>query len=359
MKYSKFVLVMLAAAALALPVSVRGQQLSILPAWTDNNQRSAAYPTAVWLTGYASGKVGSNEKPEQVQQRVVNQARSQLAEAIIVNIQREGINITDVDGLGSDKEKINRKFGEMIKATTSADLAMVDVEVHHDQKNNTFYAFAKTKKADLAGYYAGRIDFYLQVADNDLKLAKQHNDNDRKRSALEKIAEAKSNIAESGKHYDMLLALGSKNDAARLKDRSAQLERNIAGLENTMRDTGAIFLTGRETIGNSEANNVIPALQSLFSQNGCRVANSRANAQYVLTIDVRDHMRSQAGNFSYCYAQVRADVLNTKTGKTDANLNFTGPKASWTNMDRACQNAMNEAAKQMWKEISTKTELCK
>jgi len=70
-------------------------------------------------------------------------------------------------------------------------------------------------------------------------------------------------------------------------------------------------------------------------------------------------MTSSDKNFSYCYANVRADLANVKTGKTDAKLNFTAPKASWTNMERACQNAMNEAVKALWKEISTKTEVCR
>jgi hypothetical protein len=363
MKKCKFVLMMMLTAALFLsPHTVHGRPQGTLPPWVDDARRAAAYPAAEWYVGFAMGTVGPRENMEDVRKRVEREAQNKLAEGITVQIQAVSTTHTTAAQTKSGanfSETIQRDYGQIIQATTNAELAKVEVISHHDQSTNRIYALARAKKSDLAAYYASRIEFYLQVAENDLKMAQQHADADRKRSALERITEAKNNVAESGKHYTLLVAVDFKGDVKRLLDRTSRLETNIAALENALSETASIFVTGREIIGNSESNIVIPGLQSLFSQNGCRVANTRQEAGFVLTVDVRDHMTSQDRNFSYCYAQVRATALNVKTGRTDANLNFTGPKASWTTMDRACQNAMNEAVKALWREISTKTELCR
>jgi hypothetical protein len=362
-KQSKLVLTaIVAVSVLMMPQYAHSQIQGALPSWVDDSRRAAAYPASEWFVGYALGTIGPKDKAEEVRKRVEREAQNKLAEGISVRIQAVSTAHTQSAQTrtgGEINETIKKDYGQIIQATTNAELARVEVISHHDEANKRIYALARAKKSDLAAYYSSRIEYYLQLADNDLKLAKQHGAADRKRSALEKIADAKKNVDESGNHYDLLLSVDFKGDVKRLLDWTARLRAGIAELENNLNETAPVFIGGREVIGNSESDIVIPALQNLFSQNGCRVASTRQEAGYILTVDVKDHMKSQDKNFSYCYAQVRATLLNTKTDKNDANLNFTGPKASWTNMDRACQNAMNEAVKVLWKEISTKTEVCR
>jgi hypothetical protein len=352
----------LAAAVFLLPNSVFGREQGALPPWVDDARRAASYPAADWFIGFALGTIGPNDRLEQVRSRVQREAQNKLAEGISVRIQATSTAQTRSDqtrtGANFD-ETIRRNYGQIIRSSTDAELAKVEVVSHHDQANNRIYALARVKRTDLVAYYVSRIEYYLQLADNDLGLAKQHSEGGRKRSALEKIADAKKNVAESGNHYDVLVMIDSRGDVRRLLDRSAQLQAEIVALEANLSESAAVFITGREIIGNSEVDIVIPGLQNLFSQNGCRVANSAESAEFVLTVDVRDHMTSRDNNFSYCYAAVRADLRNLRTGNTDARLNFTGPKAAWTTMERACQNAMNEAVRALWREISTKTEVCR
>lgn len=363
MKRSKIVLMAVLTAALwMLPQAAYSQLRGALPPWVDDSRRAAMYPAADWYVGYAIGTIGSGDKPEEVRKRVEREAQNKLAEGISVRIQAVSTARTQSaqTRTGANfNETIRKNYGQIIQATTDAELARVEVISHHDEANGRIHALARAKKSDLAAYYTSRIEYYLQLAENDLKLARQHAEANRKRSALEKIDDAKKNVDESGSHYDLLIAVDFKGDVKRLLDRTAGIRKSIAELENSLRETASVFIGGREVIGNSEVDIVIPGLQNLFSQNGCRVANRRDEAGYILTVDVRDHMTSQDRNFSYCYAQVRATLLNAKTNKIDATLNITGPKASWTNMERACQNAMNEAVLALWKEISAKTEVCR
>lgn len=363
MKRSKIALtIMLTATLLALPGTVHSQIQAGLPPWVDDARRAATYPAAEWYTGFALGTVGPKDKLEEVRLRVEREAQNKLAEGISVRIQATSQAYTSSAQTrtgGNVNEVIKKDYGQIIQATTDAELARVEVISHHDKANNRIYALARAKKSDLAAYYSSRIEYYLQLSENDLNLAKQHSASSRKRSALEKIAEAKKNIDESGNHYDLLVAVDFKGDVKRLLDRSAALQKEIALLETNLNETASVFITGREVIGNSEVDIVIPGLQSLFTESGCRVANKREEAGYILTLDVRDCMVSSDKNFTYCYACVRADLENAKTGKSEAKLNMTAPKASWTNQERACQNAMKEAVKALWKEITTKTEVCR
>jgi hypothetical protein len=104
---------------------------------------------------------------------------------------------------------------------------------------------------------------------------------------------------------------------------------------------------------------MIPGLQSKFTENGCRMSDDRAGADYVLTVEANNCNVSQAGSFFYSYACVKADIVNAKTGKNEAKLNFTGPKTGWTTAERANRKAFEDAVNALWKDISSKTEVCR
>jgi len=265
--------------------------------------------------------------------------------------------VRTTDGKNAN-ETVKRDYGQQILASTDAEVAKVELTTFHDQANNRVYALAKVKKADLAAYYSSRIDFYQQNADNDLKLAKQFADSDKKRSAIEKIADAKKNIDECGKYNELLSAVDYK-DTKRLVEKGAALLRDIAAFETRLQESARIFVGGREILGGKDVDIVIPSIQSMLSESGCKVADKREESNFILTVDVRDCERSASGSFFYVYACVKADVYNVKTGKSDAKLNFTAPKAGWTNEEKAGKKAFEEAATALWKEVRDKTEICK
>ena len=333
----------------------------MLPPWVNDGWRNSQYPSSEWYVGYSSDVVRAGAKLSDVQKRVAEEARLELAKGVTVRLQSittsQTSSVQVKDGKNMN-ESIKKNYGQQIFASTDAEVAKVELTTFHDQANNKVYALAKVKKSDLADYYATRIDYYQQNADNDLKLARQFADSDKKRSAVEKIADARKNLDECGKYNDLLSAVDG-NATKRLVDKGAALQRDIAAFETKLQESASIFVGGRESLKGEEVSIVIPGVQSMLSESGCRVADRREESNFILTVDVRDCERSAAGSFFYVYACVKADVYNVKTGKSDAKLNFTAPKAGWTNEDRAGKKAFEEATTALWKEIREKTELCK
>jgi hypothetical protein len=333
----------------------------MLPPWANDAWRDAQYPSGVWYVGYAVETVGPGVKLSDALRRAERAAQLKLAEGVSVNIKSESKTYTSsvMTKYGKNaNETVRKNYGQQILASTDAEVAKVELATFHDQANNRVYALAKVRKADLAAYYATRIDFYQQNADNDLKLAKQFADSDKKRSALEKIADAKKNLGECDK-YSVLLSAVDGEASKRLVERGAALLRDIAAFETKLQESASIFVGGREILNEKDVSIVIPSIQGMLSENGCRVADRREESNFILTVDVRDCERSASGSFFYVYACVKADVYNVKTGKSDAKLNFTAPKAGWTNEEKAGKKAFEEAATALWKEVREKTELCK
>ena len=360
----KKAIVILAAviAVAALPQGAAfGQLAQGLPQWVDDGWRNAQYPPSEWYVGYSVDVVRAGAKLSDVQRRVETEAKLKLAEGVTVRIQSVSSTHTSSvrtsDGKNAN-ESVKKDYGQRILASTDAEVAKVELTTFHDQANNKVYALAKVKKSDLAAYYASRVDYYQQNAENDLKLAKQFADSDKKRSAVEKIADAKKNLDECGKYNDLLSAVDG-NAAKRLVDKGAALQRDIAAFETKLQESASIFVGGRESLKGEEVSIVIPSIQSMLSESGCRVADKREESNFVLTVDVRDCEKSASGSFFYVYACVKADVYNVKTGKSDAKLSFTAPKAGWTNEEKAGRKAFEEAATELWKQVREKTEICK
>jgi len=336
-------------------------QNGMLPSWVNDNWRAAQYPSSEWYVGFGVDAVTGNAKLSDVQKRAERAAQNSLAEQVSVNIKSTSETSTHSNFVKDGKnanETVRKNYGQQILASTNVELAKIEITTFHDQANNRIYALAKVKKADLAAYYASRIDFYQQNADNDLKLARQFADSDKKRSALEKIADAMKNIGECDNYYLFLSAVDSKTTKD-LVEKGAVLLREITAFNTKLQESASIFVGGRELLNEKEVSIVIPSIQSMLSESGCRVANRREESNFILTVDVRDCEKSASGSFFYVYACVKADVYNVKTGKSDAKLNFTAPKAGWTNEEKAGKKAFEEAATALWKEIREKTELCK
>ncbi|MDR2694135.1 MAG: hypothetical protein LBB74_07965 [Chitinispirillales bacterium] len=359
--------IMIAAAVIAVAALPHGiafgqaGQGGMLPPWVNDTWRESQYPPGEWYVGYSVDAVTGGAKLSDVQRRAERAAQLKLAEGVSVNIKSVSVTGTEskrtTDGKNAS-ETVKKDYKQQILASTDAEVAKVELTTFHDQANNRVHALAKVRKADLAAYYVSRIDYYQQNAENDLKLAKQFADSDKKRSAVEKIADAMKNINECGKYTELLSAVDYK-DTKRLVDKGAALLREIAAFETKVQESASIFVGGREILNEKDVSIVIPSIQSMLSESGCRVADRREESNFILTVDVRDCEKSASGSFFYVYACVKADVYNVKTGRSDAKMNFTAPKAGWTNEEKAGKKAFEEAASALWKEVREKTEICK
>jgi hypothetical protein len=274
----------------------------------------------------------------------------------LVDTSKSGTSRVDAGGT----ETIKREYEQVINVSTNAEIVKAEVYSYHDKANKKMYAFAAVKKSELAAYYTSRIEFYLQNAENDYKLAKQRVGEERRGEALEKLAEGLKNLGETGKYQDLLGAVDFKSDALkRLNTKKAATEQEISALQEELRKTSRVFVTGRETIGGQEVKRVVSAVRSRLSSNKCRIADKEDDAGYIMTIDVNDCNTTSSGKFFYCSACIRVDIVDKYTGKNEGSISFTGPKEGWTEQTRACNNAFDKAVEMLWKSIQAETQVCK
>ena len=180
------------------------------PSWINDTRRAVAFPTTEWFVGFSVTTVGPRDKIDDVRKQAERDAQNNLAQSITVQIQSKSESYTGSSQLragSSVNETVRMSYDQSVQTFTDMEVAKVDVDVFHDQANNTMYAFARVRKADLVGHYSTQIESFLQNAENSLKLARQHAADDRKRNAQEELAKAKKNLGDKDRiKYDRLLS---------------------------------------------------------------------------------------------------------------------------------------------------------
>jgi hypothetical protein len=358
----RIMLTAFAAAAILPPLTANAQEKKALPLWVDEGWRSSKYPQSQWYAGFAQDAVPNAGKLAEVQKRVEKEAQNRMAEGISVRIAATSTTQTkssQTRSASGTNETIQKDYGQIIGATTNAEVVKSELYTYYDQSTGKIYAFAAVKKSELAAYYLSRMQTLLLAAENDFGLAKQFASAERMGSALEKIAESKKNIAESDKYRDLLTAVDHKDaTTAQLMNKGAALLKEVSAFEIKLREAGTVYVTGRESIDGQSVNRLIPAFQSKLSENKCRVTDNPDDAGFIMTIDVKDCNATSSGKFQYCNACVNVDIT-TNSGKSEAKINFTGPKVGWTTIDKACEKAFDDAVSELWKRVQEKTEICR
>ncbi|MDR3013644.1 MAG: LPP20 family lipoprotein [Chitinispirillales bacterium] len=351
----------LIAAVLLLPLFVYSQSQQGAPSWINEGPRQMQYPSAEWYVGFDMDVIGHGANIADALRNVTNRARSDLAGQITVNIKSETVLNTRSDRVtqtdGRSQETLQREYGQFITTSTDTEVGNMEVFTYHDQANNTVYALAVVKKSDLAAYYQSRINYYQQNADNAFKLAQQLAGEGRRRSAMERLDEIPAHLNGCGRYITLLSAV--VDNVSSQQNRATALVSQIIAFEAKLQESFTVYFTGTETIDRSEVDIVIPGLQHKFTEQGCRVATNRATAGYVLTVNVNTCNVTSDRNFTYCQACVRADLVNTQTGRSEAKINFNAPREGWTNQERACRRAMEKSVDAIWERISNNTEICR
>jgi len=359
----RILLATFAAAAFLPPLAAYAQDMKkVLPMWVDEGWRNSKYPQSQWYSGFAQDAVPNAGRLAEIQKRVEKEAQNRMAEGISVRIAATSTTQTkssQTRTAGGTNETIQKEYGQIIGATTDAEVVKSELYSYHDQASGKVYAFAAVKKSELAAYYLSRLQNLLQAAEDAFGLAKQFSSSERMGSALEKTAESKKNIAESDKYRDLLTAVDHKDpNTAQLMSKGAALLKEVSAFEIRLREAGTVYVTGRETIAGQPVSRLVSAFQSKLSENKCRVTDRQADAGFTMTIEAKDCNMSSSGKFQYCSACVNVDIT-TSSGKSEAKISFTGPKVGWTTTERACEKAFDDAVNELWKRVQEKTEVCR
>jgi len=340
-----------------VPQSAHGQQ-NIAPQWVNDGWRSANYPQSVWFTGFSQDGLKSGANTAAAIQRVEQDARNKMVESISSRITSASRNETFSNRVSTgtqSKEVVEKTYGQIIQTSTSAVVAKTELYQYHDAQNSRVYAFAAVKKSTLADYYANMIESGLGDAERNIGLAKQSAESGKRKDATDKLAEGRKKIESLDYYRDLLIAVDDNGLARGQGDRVTRLLKEIDAALVEAESIMPVFVTGTETILSASADIIVPALQTLLNDNGCRIAENQKDAGYILKIEAKACKAEYDTRFYHSESCVKVTLTNVKTGKAEVTVaNLTGPKESGRNAHEAAEEAFKSVVPQIWEKVSGK-----
>jgi len=325
------------------------------PEWVNEAWQEREYPAAMWYTGFAFSAQGGKSAFESNRAAAEESALKNLVQKIWVNVNVESdLNTSSrlrQDG-NSIKEVTDENYTRTVRTQTGAEVAGVKVQTWHNPKTGAACALATVKKSDLASHYASQVNVLMQRAENAINEAKHSSGLDRKADALKKSAESAGNLDECAQYLRLLSAVDyGGGESKRLLARETALRKEIAATVAELEEAKAFYVDGTETIGGAKTDILISKLKSAIATNGYRLADDPKGAAYNLRVEVKDCDRKTVNQFTFCYACVRVDAVNLKTGKSEGRVDFKGAKTSRMDGEAACRQAFENAADSVWVKI--------
>jgi len=333
------------------------------PPWIDEAWRDANYPSGVWYVGFAQNTLPPKSNTAEYLKTLERDALNKMVEGISVRI--SGTSTVENTSLriwqdGNTQSASSTDYRQIIQASASAEIAKSEVRSYHNQKAGKIYALAVVRKSDLASYYVSRVDYHIHRAESTVKEAQQLTELDKNSDALKKYAESRKNLDECVQYLKLLSAIDyESSESQRLLARETALRQEISAAAAEAAEPKSFYVSGTETMGGKDADIVISKLKSIISKNGYRLADDPNSAGYNVSVEVKDCNVRTVGNFTFCYACIRVEAVNVKTGKNEGLVDFTGPKTSWKDRETACLKAFEKATDEVWVKIKEDIKIFK
>jgi hypothetical protein len=329
-----------------------------LPCWQKESCLAATYPESEWYLGFAENGLDGKANAAEFRNILEQQARSRMAERIRIDISSRSSTETRSDYRskdGSSSEKISRDFMSTIRISADAELVNSFADSYSDAKAKRVYAFAAVRKADLALYYAQKMESSFGEAQRSLELAAQMAKADRKKDALDKLAGSRKHVESAARYRNLLLVVDSKGSLGPSNDERADvLLKGIAALQIEIEKAAIVFVSGTESIQNQSTNIIMPRLQTMLSENNVTVTENQEEASHVLNVESRVCNARHDEHFHYANACIKVVLTNVKTGKNEMTITVNGKKEGGLNEQDAGERAFKSAAAELWSKIKDK-----
>jgi hypothetical protein len=322
---------------LTLPVFAQ----NIAPQWIEESWRVVNYPNAEWYMGFAKDKI-ENEPNSIAYETIEKEAQSKLSQNITVHIQSISATEQASEQTQNGKnisETINKNYRQEITSTSNTVLAKVETHSYFDKKTGYIYGFAVAKKKDLANFYKSKISSLFFFADKEFTIAEQQAEQGRKKFALDKIYAIEDSLKSIGYWASFLQAVENDNSHA---EQEKILWQKANGLKMQFQNGTSVYLD----ISGDYSNDLDGRLRAQMQEKGCNcaMAETKEEADYLVTIKTKLSRCIEAGGAIFCWANATAEVNNLKL-KKPVSLNIPEAKGGWAKGDKT--KATEEAFKKL------------
>ncbi|HYF68449.1 MAG TPA: hypothetical protein VD884_09940 [Ohtaekwangia sp.] len=199
------------------------------PKWINYTLRTNMYPSAEYLTGFASEINTQNVDQNELLSKLEGVSKNQLVENIMVDIR--SISTLNIHNVNSETQET---FRHNSTSFSQAKVSGLKTERYYDVKKKTGYAFSYALKRDVIKLYTNEIDQKLAEIRTAITSAKSLD----KQNSLKKYFTTQSSFRTIEEAQTLISTLTAKYDDATLKraqvnELKLQVDEKINALRNS------------------------------------------------------------------------------------------------------------------------------
>jgi TolB-like protein len=190
-----------------LSLPLMAQKFKDLPNWLAYDKRDMNYPKDVYITGFSSEALKSEEDVNDAQSRLVSSARTIMNESVLTEIK----SMTTSQIINTTNETYE-SFKQVSMSVTKLKVSDLATEFYFDPKTKNAYAFAYAPKTKIRDNYKSEMEsntLNLKILEDYARDSTAQN----KIRLLNKLLEGEKYAQECGNDYAILMALDAANKA--------------------------------------------------------------------------------------------------------------------------------------------------
>ncbi|OFY16558.1 MAG: hypothetical protein A2X11_12675 [Bacteroidetes bacterium GWE2_42_24] len=192
------------------------------PSWIEFDQRRVEYPESQYLVGYYSDHYNKKEPLQQQFQVLLNYARSEIIESIVVSV----ASITTLS-TSESSQSYNQSLSQNTSSLSKAELVGLKTETWHDTRNDEIHAIAIIDRGELLRHYRVKLENKQLETESRLKEADELKLAGKKNEALTAYFECLPKLREMEEFQSIILGLQRQADNADLTRLEASTRKGI------------------------------------------------------------------------------------------------------------------------------------
>lgn len=205
---------------------------SQLPSWTSLDSREQSYPDSQYLKGFAFQVVGKNDNQQEIQNMLMNSAKTQLIESISISIRTEASLKTEVRDY-----KASEIFKQASTSTSRADLTGLKSLQYYDTKKKTAYAFVFVKIADLLESNKSALASESAQLAQKIEKGNQYTRSNDRENAIKTYYSCFPILREMEAQLSLMLALSNESSVDKYSELEDKVNRGISELKSSVHAT--------------------------------------------------------------------------------------------------------------------------
>lgn len=324
-----------------------GLQAQSLPVWYNASSRASAYPSDVYITGFAMQKVADGESVDNATAAVSEKARVNAVATIQVRVKNETEDRMEqlqykMDGTA--KNAMQRYLQSVTRSSVDMEVSGLKIETCYDAANGRVAGFAFVKKAELIRQTDRKLTQTLSKIENGLDEMEELARTAQKMQARTRGAKLANLFAQADELQRLLIAIDPFADDDSLQtELLVSLQRRYIQAMSALQNGIYVCLKCAATLPDGKNYTALKGeIKGALSPIGCSFTDNDNEADWLITVQAesREYNTHTVGQYSSYFVYIDADlsVTKVKTGQTVYENRLTEKGSHTHNYEQAARN---------------------